>query len=222
VYYNGDYIVGYGPSTNENPNLKWEEKREFNLGFDVAVAKNKLNVSIDYFKNKSSDLIDRYTVPSPPNVANSTFLNAMELSGSGYEVSLEYNNILNSEKLDWSANLVYNHYSVQVEKTGYDEPVGIGYPGAPGMCCAQYILIQEGQPLGQIWGPVRVGVNADGSIQYKDINRDGVVGFGSIDVYNQDQTLIGSALPKFELGFQKQPALASVRSEYFPARRFWA
>ncbi len=202
VYYNGDYIVGYGPSTNENPNLKWEEKREFNLGFDVAVAKNKLNVSIDYFKNKSSDLIDRYTVPSPPNVANSTFLNAMELSGSGYEVSLEYNNILNSEKLDWSANLVYNHYSVQVEKTGYDEPVGIGYPGAPGMCCAQYILIQEGQPLGQIWGPVRVGVNADGSIQYKDINRDGVVNGGTIDQYNQDQTLIGSALPKFELGFQ--------------------
>lgn len=204
VYYNGEYILGYYPGTNANPDLKWEEKREFNLGLDVAVVKNKLNVSIDYFKNKNSDLIDRYTVPSPPNIATSTYLNAMELSGSGYEVALEYNNILNSEQLDWSANLVYNHYSVQVEKTGYDEPVTIGYPGAPGMCCATYILIQAGEPLGQFWGPVRAGVNANGSLLYKDINRDGVVNLGTIDLYNQDQTSIGSALPRFELGLQNK------------------
>ena len=57
-------------------------------------------MSIDYFKNKSSDLIDRYTVPSPPNVANSTFLNAMELSGSGYEVSLETSGALDIAPVD--------------------------------------------------------------------------------------------------------------------------
>ena len=202
VFYNGDYIVGYGPTTNENPDLKWEEKREFNLGLDIAFADNRLKASIDYFKNTTSDLIAPFTVPVPPNVASTTYLNAQELSGNGLEFSLAWDNILHSEKLDWSANLVYSRYAVRVEKTGLDAPFTLGSPGAPGMCCGQYILIQEGQPVGQIWGPVRVGINAGGSIQYKDIDRDGAVNGSTIDQYNQDQTLIGNALPKFELGFQ--------------------
>ena len=202
VYYNGEFIPGYSPSTNENPDLKWEQKREFNIGLDAALPGNKLTASVDFFSNTSADLIYGLQVPQPPNIAAVTYANVIELSGKGLEASFRWNTILKSEKTDWSAGIVFSRYTIEVAKNGIDAPYMVGYPGAPGMCCAQYVLIRDGDPLGQLWGPVRKGLDNTGMPIYEDINRDGTVSATSLDAFDQDQTLIGSGLPKFELGFQ--------------------
>src|SRR5699024_11378158 len=50
-YYNGSYIQSYSPVSNPNPDLKWEEKKEFNVGVDLDRKSTRLNsshVSISY------------------------------------------------------------------------------------------------------------------------------------------------------------------------------
>ena len=60
-----------------------------------------------------------------------------------------------------------------------------------------YSILYNGAPLGQLWGPVRTGVNTDGTAIYQDIDGDGTL---NIEAFNKDQTKIGNGIPKFELG----------------------
>ena len=49
------WINAYGPTQNQNPDLKWERKGEWNLGVDFAALNNRLNVTVDLYTRKVSD-----------------------------------------------------------------------------------------------------------------------------------------------------------------------
>lgn len=55
------WINAYGPTQNQNPNLKWERKGEWNLGVDFAALNNRLNVTVDLYTRKVSDLLYEVT-----------------------------------------------------------------------------------------------------------------------------------------------------------------
>ncbi len=48
-FYNGSYIPSYGPSSNPNPDLKWETKAEFDFGLDFAMLDSRLTGTADYY-----------------------------------------------------------------------------------------------------------------------------------------------------------------------------
>ena len=63
-FYNGRYFQVWGPSKNVNPDLKWEKGKNWNVGLDFSLFKNRLYGSINYFSRRQQDLLGNYNVSS--------------------------------------------------------------------------------------------------------------------------------------------------------------
>ena len=96
-------ITGSAISTFVNANIAWERKRTSNVGIDLAMFNNRLEFTVEWYKNKSEDL--HYGVPIPANagVANtSVTMNAASMENSGFEFSATYRN--NDHPLKWQVS----------------------------------------------------------------------------------------------------------------------
>jgi TonB-linked SusC/RagA family outer membrane protein len=194
-YYNGNYVPSYGPSQNANPDLKWEQKGEFDAGVDFALLDYKITGSLDYYNRTTNDLLLFFPVPVPPNLAPNTWQNLASFTTNGFEAAVNFNNLVNKENFKWSPGLIFNTYSIKLTDLGRQDTVRSANVGAPGQNDVFYTILYNGIQLGTLWGPVRESVNTDGSIAYKDINGDGKVERESF----ADQTVIGNGVPDFEL-----------------------
>lgn len=195
-YYNGAYVPSYGPVSNPNPDLKWEVKQDINVGVDFAFADFKVTGSVDYFNISTKDLIFELGVPVPPNLFGSTQLNIGEISNSGLEAVVNIN-MLKSEKLSWDLSLNGTYYLASELKQFNEEADGsrdVAVMGAPGQSDIPISRIEEGKPLGQIWGIEYLGISPEGNWIYADVNGDGVAGS------SDDRKVIGNGLPKFQVG----------------------
>jgi len=199
-FYNGSYVPSYGPNRNENAALKWEEKGEFNVGLDYAFLDYKITGALDFYNRLTQDLILALTVPVPPNLSPTTFDNVASIRNVGFEALVNVNNLIDKENFKYSPGLVFNTYNTTLEDFGRDDTLRVAVVGAPGQNEVFYTVVYNGAELGQLWGPERVGVNDDGTVQYGDINGDGSVDDISIEAFNGDQRKIGDAIPAFELG----------------------
>ncbi len=199
-YYNGFFEPGFFPAYNNNYALGPEKTGTLNLGLDFSSGNQRLKGSFDYFQRNSADLILRASVPAPPNISHYTYLNLGRLRSCGWEAGLSWQDILVNTKLTWSAELALSSWATTVEKHLDETSAIFGWIGAPGNGNTGYGLLYPGMPYGQFWGPVRTGLDANGVVQYKDINRDGVA-----EPWNAqtDMTAIGNATPALMLGLNQ-------------------
>ncbi len=201
-YYNGEFIPGYSLVNNANPDLKWEKKGEFDMGFDFSLIRSRLSGSFDYYTRTSKDILYRYNVPAPPELYYQSWLNLGEIKSSGLELTLHYNAI---KKSDFSYNIsfYYSHNSENTlvslsgtykgaEITFWDRD--IGSLGSPGWCCMPLIRLEEGQPIGQLYGYIFKEIDENGYQQFVDADKSGYVDY-------QDRQIVGSGLPKSMIGF---------------------
>ncbi len=195
-YFNGNYVPSYGPSQNPNPDLKWEEKGEFDAGVDFALLDYKVTGSLDFYQRTTNDLLLFFGVPQPPNLAGRTWQNIASFKSTGFEAAVSLNNLVNKENFKWTPSFVFSTYNVKLTDLGRADTVASANVGAPGQNDVFYTILYNGADLGTLWGPVREGVNPDGSITYKDINGDGQI---DRDAFSKDQTAIGNGIPAFEL-----------------------
>ena len=73
AFNNGAFENDFAPTSNENPDLKWEEKTEWNFGVDFALFNSKLTGTMDYYTRTTSDLLRFQNVPVPPNLSSPNF-----------------------------------------------------------------------------------------------------------------------------------------------------
>jgi TonB-linked SusC/RagA family outer membrane protein len=102
------YPQAYSPSQNSNPNLKWEERVGKNIGADFSLLNGRFGGTINYFSDKTNNLLYNYLLPSPPylviNGGSSTaLLNVGSLTNKGVEISLNAQ-IVKGPHFNWSAN----------------------------------------------------------------------------------------------------------------------
>src|SRR3546814_7121801 len=64
--------IGFGPANLGNPNLKWETTAQWNAGLDVGFMNQRLRMSLDYYRKKTTDLLA--VVNLPPNSGFATTL----------------------------------------------------------------------------------------------------------------------------------------------------
>ncbi|MDO3628838.1 SusC/RagA family TonB-linked outer membrane protein [Mucilaginibacter sp. BT774] len=198
TYYAGGgvYAQTYGTFVNANPKLKWEKKTEADLGLDFTLLDGRLSGTFDYFNRKTKDLIFNVTVPSPPAINNNTWENIGELTNSGVELALNYEAIRGSN-FSWTPGGNISSYHVVL--TALNESLKGSYVGAtnlgtPGQEATQLTRAVEGQPIGILYGPKYVGVDANGTYLYSD-GKGGTTGLA-----NAPRQVIGNGLPKFEFG----------------------
>ncbi len=203
-YYNGQYVPSFGITQNPNDQLGWERTTEHSLDVRFSLWGGRLQGSVDWYRYRSRDLIQRVTKPQPPNFSSSTIENAGEIAGHGTELALNYQ-LVNNQDLTWEIGLSATTAVSTLENTGQGADTLLsGIPGAPCGCGVFLQVLYPGVTIGTFWGPVATGINEQGGQTYQDIDRDGLTGGVEIEDYRQDQTRLGDAQPRWQLGLSQK------------------
>ncbi len=197
--------VGTRLAQAANPDLKWEQKQELNFGLEVATG--RLSASADFYIRNISDFILERDVDPAIFGGNRRFENSGELSTNGLELAINYDVVKNAN-ITWNSGLVFSTYKTTLDSFAINRSAR-GNLGAPGQNGTNVILVQQGEEIGQIYGPVFDGVADDGSPIFQDVNGDGdlVVGQDKILEDNVDFAVLGNGTPDFELGWTNRVSI---------------
>lgn len=96
--------VGFLPQSVQNPNLEWEKTAQLNAGLDFGIMKNRINGSIEYYVQETSDLLFTRDLPAVSGYVTKV-MNIGKTRNQGVEISL---NTANIQKRDFSWNTEIN------------------------------------------------------------------------------------------------------------------
>jgi hypothetical protein len=195
-YYNGQWINTYQPTSNPNPDLRWEKKQELNAGVDFSILNNRVSGVFDYYYRKSTDLIYTYAVPYPPYIYPTKLTNVGTISNNGVEISV--NAVAVQQKsFNWTTTVTFSKNNNELISFTNDEftakyiEVGQLYNDFP----IKVQRLEEGKSIGTFYGPVWLGLDSLGYDTFKNQNPS----TGYVD--NKDWEPIGNALPFCILGW---------------------
>ncbi len=212
VFYNGNFIPIVTSGNNPNPNLKWEERREFNSGLDFTAKNERFHLSVDYYRGRTNDLLYDYFVPSPPNVFIRQHENMIDFAHQGVEIALQAVPVAR-KGFGWeiSANFAANSTSVAAIRPSQGNAIEaftpLPYYGTFGCCQPEWTEIRAGERLGRLLAWEVANDNAASPIP-RDQNGDGI-----IDA--KDLVGIGSGLPQFTYGLANTLRWGTITLNFF-------
>lgn len=200
-YLNGRYIRGWAPGVNINQDLRWEKGKNWNIGVDFSLFNNIVSGSFNYFNRKQQDLLGDYNVPSPPNLAQTLFVNVGTMRNTGIEFDL---NIAAVRSKNFSYNIGLIGYTTNNKFLSFSNDVfhgqkyywQSGFPG-PGLSAAAQRL-EEGKRVGTFHIYEYAGVDDKGNWLIKD-NAGNLKPIA--DAVEEDKKDMGNGLPKFNLSW---------------------
>ncbi|KAF5072403.1 TonB-dependent receptor SusC [anaerobic digester metagenome] len=200
MYYNEEWVQGFTPISNPNPNLRWEKKTETNLGFDIDLF-NRLSINLDLYNRNTTDLLYEYSVPVPPNLYGSTWANVGNINNKGIELTVNANPISTST-FSWSSNFnISFNKNMLVSLSNEDYSHNYLMSGNLGGRIINYeytYKLEEGQPIGNIFGYEYAGISDDG--KWLVLDKSGNKIHPSEGDF-EDKRIIGNGLPKGWFGF---------------------
>lgn len=182
-----------------NPDLKWEEKKELNLGVEFAAG--KLSGTVDVYNRDIEDFILERNVDAAVFGVNRRVENAGKLNTKGIEFALNYD-VVNNGNAKYTTGIVLSSYKSTLEEYVLDAETR-GNLGSPGQNGTNMILVKVGEEIGNIWGPRFTGVADNGSPIFADINGDGQIIDGQDKALDPDVDfeVLGNGIPDLELGW---------------------
>lgn len=222
------YSIGNGTPTNGiipgdagNAGLKWESTKQLDLGLDLGLFDERINLTVDLYRKNTDDLLLNADVPFTTGYAKA-FRNIGQIRNEGIEIALNTVNVSN-KKFSWESgfNISFNRNRIMALSGDQQNLFGFvtvftQYNNSP------LYLSQVGQPAGMFYGFIYDGVyqyddfiknnnsytlrpdrpdnGSDrntiqpGDIKYRDLNGD-----GTVDSY--DQAIIGNGIPQHVGGF---------------------
>lgn len=209
----GNWLVnGTKPNISSEPalvssSLTWEKNRTWNVGVDVGVLNNRLNLSFDYFQRKTFDMVG--PAPELPDILGTSVpkVNNLDMTSKGWELAVRWRDQIGD--FSYGATLSLSDNFVVIDK----------YPN-PSKNLENYYA---GARLGDIWGYTTVGLansqeemdahlaNANqntigsnwqaGDVMYADLNGDKVVNTGTYTADDHgDLKIIGNSTPRYSFG----------------------
>lgn len=185
-------MVGFYPRSVSNPNVAWEKNAKLELGLDLAFFNDRISLSGVYYRNRSSNQLLFYTVPSFigfSSIPNYNF--PATVQNSGLEFSISTSNVKGKD-FQWSSafNISINHNKLiafdNLENTSYANRLAIGEP-----------------VIGRTQAWIYTGVDPQTGL-YTTLKTDGTVGSDAGNgVYSGGayQTTFINTAPKFFGGF---------------------
>lgn len=194
-----------------NEKLKWETTTAYNLGLDLGLFKNRLNLHVDAYKKKTDDLLQNIIIPSSTGF-QTKLVNSGAVENKGIEISLD-GGIIRQKNFEWNANanISFNRNKILSlspdVKEQYARNISTGD--------APFIQI-VGKPIGALYGYVEDGyydneaeVRNDpaytnqsaanikrtiGEVKYKNFDND------PTSISQSDRTFIGDVNPDYTFG----------------------
>ena len=171
-FIDGEWVVGYAPSSNANAALGWEKSVSYNVGVDFDLW-GRLRGSIEYYIRESRDLLYNYTAPQPPFVYSSILVNVGTTTNRGVEISLN-GDIFHRKNFSWNMGVNYAYGRTYLTKLSNDvyQASYLDLYQKPGVGTSEYFFrVEEGGEIGQFYGYEFAGVDPSGNMMvYDDTN----------------------------------------------------
>ena len=167
---NGNWINGYAPSVNANPDLAWEKSTAFNVGVDFVAVNGRLRGSVEYFDRRSKDLLYDYTAPQPPFIYSNILVNVGTTKNTGVEVALDFD-VLHKSPVKWTTGINWSTGSTKLTKLSSDvyQMAYLDLYKKPGVGTSEYFFrVEEGAKIGQFYGYEHAGVDENGLLLVYD------------------------------------------------------
>ena len=197
--YNGKYFQVWGPAKNVNPDLRWEKAKNWNIGIDFSLFKNRFYGSLNYFNRKTEDLLGDYKVSVPPYLFDNTFVNVGTMKNYGFEFDL---NLKAVNTKDFSYDLSFVGTTMQNKFVDFSnsEFVGQDYYDVVGTSdpYPYYNLqrIEKGQSLGNFYMWKYAGHTTDG--EWLVYDKDGEI-IRASQATAADRVKVGNGMPKLTI-----------------------
>lgn len=159
--FNNSTVSGYAPVNVPNEDLSWEKTFQVDIGTDIGLFNNRVNVVLDYYYKKTTDLLLNAIVPGTSGLAVGGNVNAGQqaavyqnlgaVSNEGFEVGINTQNT--TGEFQWNTILVFSHNRNKVLDLGNGITRIVPNTNAPS-------VIEVGQPLGSF-----IVYETDGLIQ---------------------------------------------------------
>jgi len=203
----GVRVVGVSPNNIPNPDLSWESTQSFDIGLDLALFKNRITFTADYYSKQTKDLLLNVSVPRTTGFA-SNLINAGGVDNKGFELALSTENIT-GKMFQWTTNLNFSRNVNKVTDLAGEKERFVGdssgslFPSGTGGTN----ILRVGESIGSFFGyrfagiwQTQAEIDASGikgvlpgDPRYADLNNDKI-----IDA--KDREIIGHAQPDFIYG----------------------
>jgi len=212
--FDAQLISGTAIGKLPNPNIKWEQSEQLDVGFDFTGFNDHLDITADYFSKTTRDLLIGNVPVSgifgthAPG-ASGPIINAGTVRNSGFEFAL---GVRGSKTENFGYRVNYNFTYLKNEVLEVNNGTGFIEGGSFGVGQPFPARMEVGLPIGYFYGyetdgifqtqeeadaaPSQIALGADaqaGDIKFKDLNGDGVIN-------SEDKTNIGDPIPDFTMG----------------------
>ncbi len=202
-YTNGSWIQTLAPSRNDNPYLRWEKKKETNIGLDFSILKNRISGNIDFYHRNIDGLLYDYTVPMPPNLVSTTTANVGVMTNNGIEVLLNFIAV-SKDKFQWNTSVSFSTNSNKLKSLSnelYEASSDYFTDGSTGEPIQTYThRIDIGGKIGNFYGFKVVGADDNGKWIYLDANNNRV-DYDDFEHAEEDKRVLGNGVPKYYAGW---------------------
>lgn len=215
----GAINTGGAPVRLRNPDLRWENNDQLNIGVDLGLLDNRFEASIDFYNRNSPNLI----APVPPSLVSGTYesvnRNAASAYNRGIDVGLTSHNFTGADQgLNWTTIFNVSAYKTRLESLG----AGVPYNGL-GSLSGTIVRYDVNQAFGSFFGYVKEGLfqtqaevdaaprqpgAAPGDIRYRDLNGDNVI-------TDADRKFIGNPNPNFTFGLTNNLTFRNFDLSFF-------
>ncbi len=190
--------AGLFPGSTGNDNLKWETTTQYNVGVDLGLIKNRINVTSDVYQKTTDNMLFNLPIPQSTTTGNA-WVNLGSVKNTGIEFTLS---TVNVQKTNFSWETLFTiaankNEIMELGPTGAD--IYVSTNAGEGTS-----VYRVGEPIGTFFGLNRMGTwgtmeavqaarygRVPGDLKFEDTNND-----GKIELLT-DGDVIGHAYPKF-------------------------
>jgi TonB-linked SusC/RagA family outer membrane protein len=203
-------VLGYYPTRIGNPDARWESASITDIGLDAGFFDSKINISLDWYSKKASDLLYNPPQPGTAGAGDPPYINIAAMKNSGIDLELTYKN--KWDNLGFEANIIFTSCKNKIvtieDLTDY---FASGYS-----VIGTLVRNAEGHPLSSYYGYRVIGLFKNENDVNKSAIQDGAApGFFKFDnidtisssytwpeqvINNLDETFIGNPNPDFTYG----------------------
>ena len=216
-YFNESLVPAVILAAPGSSGLQWETTKQLDLGLELGLFKNRLNLEAGYYKKTTEDLLLFRDLPN--TAGNRVLENVGSVENRGFEFMLNTVNV-STNNFNWNTTLTVSTNNSEVLDLG-DEPfINIQSTGNQGGPSAR-LIVGEAMPV--FFGAEYLGTYKDpqeiiddqaigrafiGSPRYRDVNEDGVIN-------QEDYSVIGSPQPDFYGGFRNNFSYKGLNLDVF-------
>ncbi len=197
--YNGAFSPGAAVTAMVDENITWETTTTLDIGADIGLLSNKLNLELDYFHKKTTDIIVQLPIPLTLGGISAPYENVGAMVNKGIDLTVNYGNkTADPDQFGYDVSLNFTYVNNEVTK----------FRG--GKSPDQLYLIREGYSYQTLYGYKVTGIYQTddeatshmhangfkpkaGYLKFEDKNQDGKLGY-------EDKQELGNTVPKVTYG----------------------